>query len=433
VGKWIGGVAFLLLAGCSSPSPEQSLTREQKAFQIAANKLPETEAAAKKAGIALTSADLDRHVDPASNAAPLYLKAFAIIKPHWQAINVLYKLKNAPLTQEEMVHAASLMDSCKVAVDLIETGASKPNCAFARRFDRGMAALFPELADLKWAGKLLHIRARLRARHADYKGAANDLLAICEMGIHAGQDRGVIPYLVEVALRSIALDDAQLIISDSHADPNALEAMDACLRAFPPLPNCSKGLKDDTSLLYISLLTRFHRHKLAGVELKLYPKNVDMMVAERAFTDRSLEVSLQRIQIIQNASTTLQQKLTNLGQLAGQVRKRADPTYLVADMVGPDEKIVTFVDGDAAKLIATHAGIEMLRIKNRQGSMPSSLPADVPPDPFWGNPLRLRLDKQGLIIYSIGMSGWEDGSKNNLRFTYPYRMTAPKTSQQPTS
>ena len=74
-----------------------------------------------------------------------------------------------------------------------------------------------------------------------------------------------------------------------------------------------------------------------------------------------------------------------------------------------------------AKLFAAEAGVAALRYYNANGRLPVSLDAllpdyldMVPTDPFTGKPLLYRQTDDGVMIYSVGGNGIDDGGRPRL-------------------
>jgi hypothetical protein len=71
---------------------------------------------------------------------------------------------------------------------------------------------------------------------------------------------------------------------------------------------------------------------------------------------------------------------------------------------------------ETGRLRAAAAGVAAVRFRQAEGRWPRSLEELVPKwlpeapiDPFTGKPLAYRVDDEGVVIYSVGVDGQDDG------------------------
>ncbi|MCG3149662.1 MAG: hypothetical protein PCFJNLEI_03127 [Verrucomicrobiae bacterium] len=65
----------------------------------------------------------------------------------------------------------------------------------------------------------------------------------------------------------------------------------------------------------------------------------------------------------------------------------------------------------SARLRVTQAAIAAERYRLEHGEWPEQLVAPVPTDPFDGQPLRYRRTETGIVVWSIGEDGRDDGGR----------------------
>jgi hypothetical protein len=71
---------------------------------------------------------------------------------------------------------------------------------------------------------------------------------------------------------------------------------------------------------------------------------------------------------------------------------------------------------ETGRLRAAAAGVAAVRFRKAKGRWPRSLEelvpkwlAEAPMDPFTGKPLPYRVDDEGVVVYSVGVDGKDDG------------------------
>jgi hypothetical protein len=87
-----------------------------------------------------------------------------------------------------------------------------------------------------------------------------------------------------------------------------------------------------------------------------------------------------------------------------------------SSLAGPFRGMVERGARETGRLRAAAAGVAAMRFRKAEGRWPRSLEElapkwlrETPMDPFTGKPLPYRVDEEGVVVYSVGVDGKDDG------------------------
>lgn len=361
-------------------------------------------------------------VPDSENAAPLYQEAF----------ESLMALRDKPPVSEEWLEKwldkgpelaelngadlQGLLAASAGDLALLRRAASMPGCHFVRNTGNLYAILLPELAAFRMGSQWLALEARAAAARGDLALAFGNAAAISRMAVHVSQEPFVISALVGIALEGQAalLVDALLSTAQpARRDLAALEAlppvsyrmqMQRALRAemasgleiLALLSGSGGSLPDLESEAGPALggIAPLWRVFLFESELNHYRKAMQEYVnwLSLPYPEARPQVEAARGKIEAKRTITGRILLPALWRLFESV-PRADASRRLARAAAA---VAAFRDGEG-------------RYPERLEELRPKYAERIPQDPFDGRPLRLARKGTGVVVYSVGLNGKDDG------------------------
>lgn len=415
----LGFVASKLAAACVLLALEQQVVSQSQFLRIEVANLMEN--------------NLPPQVSDADNAAPLYLRAFAKLESDgdFRAVEQLLAddepgLLDHPLVTESLArHTETLA--------LLEQAASRDVCRFTRDWTRpSFALLLPEIDAMRRAARLV----ALAARHDVASGKPAAALAKVEMlaafSQHAASEPLLITMLVGFSLDAVA--DQTL----THVLP-ALTAEEAELLATLTLPDITLAMPRAVFGEEAFGLAMFADVIAGSSEATSLLADGDAGTAVGIVAGQNSPIgSLFRVFLIPSDLAGYRRIMHVFHQLASEqaafAQRRDAASALYSELHDSQPGILCSLIYPALSSVldagfrdqARNACQEVLIAATRQrlatGSLPESLDAIEPrwlplspTDPFTGTsltnrePLRYRLNEQGLTVWSVGPDGEDDG------------------------
>jgi hypothetical protein len=143
---------------------------------------------------------------PDDDAAPLYLRAFAVL-----AGDAAGRAHDSPLAQPIAAditapEVAELLQRQAGTLELLREACARPGCRFIRDWSRpSISMLLPEIQEMRQAARLLALAARREAANGDAAGALRDVVCIQRLGMHAAGEPILVCGLVGQAIDTLAL------------------------------------------------------------------------------------------------------------------------------------------------------------------------------------------------------------------------------------
>lgn len=237
---WAWSVAAACLAA-ASPTPGGP----------AAGTYAHEKALARKAGIAMTPAELAAALPaiPADrNAAPVYRL-------------IDKELERAPLTaaQSDLLESKALNPAASAAdqeaarkalreiqplMDLVHRAAALPECRLGRDWSQGADMLFPGYARFRRVARLLSAEAMLLGAEGKVGPAVETGAMVLRVSHHVADDPVLIAHLVAVAVDAIGTKTLMCLLQ-SHPNAETARAVLAALRSAPPVPRIHRTMSGE--------------------------------------------------------------------------------------------------------------------------------------------------------------------------------------------
>jgi hypothetical protein len=358
------------------------------------------------------------------DAAPLYQRAFAAIKADAGLAG-----KNSPLDNPLAADVAAegvpaILERHLPTLELLRRAADKPGCRFVRDWSRpSLDMLLPEYASMRTGGKLLALAARREAADGKMAASLRDVVRIHRLAMHAGSEPILIAGLVGQGIDQTAVETLAAVLP-------AIEKQD--------LPQ----LADPTFTDFLGTHASFQRHFLGE---EAFGISTIALLAEHGLGSWNMSSEpwsrnrwggfFFRCFLLPAESAGYREMLKRYRDLAGDTQEPFPRTReRIAEIERDNQRGKAGLFGrlmlpalgkvleSECKGRVFHRCAEVLvaatRFRLATGSLPENAAAlapdhlaAVPLDPFTIDaPLRLkRTDDGGLVVYSVGPDGEDDG------------------------
>jgi hypothetical protein len=330
------------------------------------------------------------------------------------------------------------------ALEYFRQAPEKPHCWWHRRAKDNiiLVALMPELASLRRLTQLTCWQAKLKAYNGDIEHALDDLLSCYETGIHFKGPRSLVEQLVGIAIQSLSVRSAFVILSNQQIDDTLLKRFQDELEILMGRDFHTMDYKVE-SFMGLDFIQRCYTddgdgsgHLIPG-RVREYWKLMDHYDTENELAEyaRFLAMSLagadreQMTGEFQKYYTAAQQwapktpwqlKKENVDMEMGMHkwsdfrRARYWPVFAFVPALAKASELSHRTKVQTEALVTTIAAI---RYKRVQGDCPENLDrlleADLlkklPMDPYSNKPLVYKRTADGFVLYSLGADFDDDG------------------------
>ncbi len=325
--------------------------------------------------------------------------------------------------------------------------------------DRSLLVVgFPAVAQYRDVARALAVRAMLRLNGAEVDAAWDDLLACHRLARLVRQGPTVMEAGAAGALLETACHGDQALLQSAHLTADQIAKMRGDLAALPPWPQLSDRFDIAERWTYLNIVCDFSREGPAGFKyiepgrqpelrgslagtiksLRRYSIRtpLDWNIALRmgnAWFDRIVDAYRKPTRAEQKAAlTTLAEEMRELQKAAADTASldeamRDDPQKALSERLGLiflsefTPAILLLVDGEDVSIM--HSELDQLALalaayRAEHGTYPAEL-AELAPtlgrtiscDLFTGAPLHYRREKDGIVMYSVGVNRTDDGAK----------------------
>ena len=390
------------------------------------------------------------------NAAPIYGRAFEILRtldePDW-----LYESRNpdfasAPAKQllngiapaAELLRRAAARNACRFDVDYSKPPCSVPSRVMERLFTAGATgdgaatrrwdALLKDLRGGRSPGEFTHaarmLSAESRARsQAGGAGALESAAAIWRLAEHVALDAETSCVLAAMKVESYAPGPLEAALAKSPPGPEDLARVRAC---------CYFAY-DEVVRRHLRWTEAAYEWQLASLglcEARAAVLKCERMLGGKLVPRDSLLMMIWRVHVFPEMLAAHRSATAKLKSLAaGPFHEARSEWAAVAESGlnsaeraalragGPPRWILSFACSADARRRVGALGVIVAAYRQDKGAYPEELEdlkeagyiRTVPVDPCSGRPLRMATTEDGVIIYSVGLNGVDDGGEEMIR------------------
>lgn len=296
---------------------------------------------------------------------------------------------------------------------LIEQLEFHPSCQFQRDWSRGDGLSFPEIRAMRRCVRMLCLKAEIRSRRGDWRGAIQQLDTAERIATDSGSDPVLMAAMAQIGGQQCVRQEFGLILDRFASNKEALDAVQRWILDHTSLPNFKRAFGGDVVMI--------------DVDLQLPPE--PPVLGSR---DDNILAPVQAIPggIAFLRARHLRYWCEAWEQIPADAHHARDFKHIFdrgqAD-IEHDNPLLSFYDGilcpsfvsTSNVLLGTQArdnlllsSIQLLRLRNKTHQLPSTLPGDlgkVSIDPFINKPLHYRKEGHGFALYSVGADLKDDG------------------------
>jgi len=408
--------------------------------------LAAAEAEARAAGLPIDYSDplFQRYENAASldpNAATVYAEAFDLVsklRPEKRDPNLPVEGKadlpddpRTPLPPEMLSAVREHVSERQHALDLIHAASGVTPCLFPVHW-KGPDTDLPHLARARAAARLIRLSVILHAEDGDPHAAVSSVLDGLALAKPLVEEPVLISSLVAIALDSITLASAQRLLARTDPTAEDLVTLQKQFEASAEALSIRAGLSGEIANMSeaFKLLEQGRVPGSAAVTLpdgtEESAGNMKLGAFSAWFFRNDLKGSnAEMIRMLVKLVSAAEKPTPDvLGEPYGKAldSQLAASRYrfaFLARMLLPAElRSIQQCEIARAKLRSAVACVAALRFRNDTGAWPASLAAllpkyltAVPLDPFTAKPLIYRVRDDGIVVYTVGKNGIDDGGK----------------------
>jgi hypothetical protein len=318
-----------------------------------------------------------------------------------------------------------------------------------------IGTLIPHVQDAREIANLLAYDALLRAQDQDADGALASVRAVLNAGRSIGDEPFTISQLVRIACRTMAVEKLQRTLAQGEPSEAALLSVQQLLEkeeAEPLMRIIARGERAGEDRLMNALQTG--KMKLSASDLVMAagfssnpdgePRTMEYVLLRTPGFFKVQRAAMLRFlnRAVEIAELPPEQQQPQFAQLEASAKEQPLLVRLLVPALG---KMAVACQRSRAQLRGAFVAVAAERYRLARGQWPDQVEAlkeagylrEVPTDLYDGQPLRLRRLEDGLVIYSIGPDGEDNGG--HLDFKKPtaagtdvgFRLWDPAKRRQP--
>jgi hypothetical protein len=367
----------------------------------------------------------------AENSALTTQAAFAKIPPKWLAPppngapGLVDRLESVPLPQrpgeQELQELHTALEQAAEALALAQQLADMPRGRYAVAWAPDLiGTLMPHVHNCRDVARLLILDALARSVDGDGDGAVRSCRAAANVGRSIGDEPVAISQVVRRVCVTQAVHALEGILARTTASAGSLEEMQKLLTVESAEPSLLIAARGDRAIQFQPLeLMRTGQFNRATYKMR------PSWMGDRAdgwrdgSTARGAEAAYLRywtayVEIVKMPTEIQEDRLAQL------VEPNAPLPPLLAGLTGKANlpRMARGFHIAQARQRCAAAALAAERYRIAQGHWPDSAKAlvpaylaDLPCDPFDGQPVRVKRKADGLVVYSVGPDRVDDGGK----------------------
>jgi hypothetical protein len=353
---------------------------------------------------------------PPDNAAVLYYRACLLYQPDDAMKDKLVELIKGEIQLGEDIE--KYVQKNRNAIDFVLDAADVESCDWGVDYDNGLATVLPYYGSLRHIAHLVLADAKVSAARGDYELALDRCLTARKMALHVGNGN-FIAYLVGIAEETLANRCIQSILGDMPGDPDALtrlksRLMDLEIRRRPLKAAVITEAKSCMTDMHIDrkqqILEFFSDDEIAsslsdGTWQRLRNADEEFFRNNKEYWQRHID------QLLAALDLPYQQAHARLKELEEHISRDVieGPDATLASMMWPaSSNILTLAIRAQTHSNAVRAAVRLYLINTQEGSLPDTLPADLPKDLFSGEDFEYETKADGFILRCRAKDLWKD-------------------------
>ncbi len=343
---------------------------------------------------------------PPDNAAVLYYRACLLYQPEDTMKNSLVELVKGEIELGESIE--KYVQKNRNAIDFVIDAADVDACDWGVDYDRGLATVLPYYGPLRHMAYLVLADARISAARGHYELALDRCLSARKMAQHVGIGN-FISYLVGISVEALANNCIQSILGDMPEDPDVLTRLKSRLMH---LEIRRQPLKAAVLTEAESCMTDMHIERKQQILEFFSDEEIASSLsdstwqrlrnADEEFFRNNKEYWQRHVdQVMAALDLPYQQAHARLKELGEYISRDAieNPDATLASLMWPaSSSILTLAIRAQTHSNAVRAAVRLYLINAEDGSLPDTLPAELPKDLFSGEDFEYERKADGFIL-----------------------------------
>ncbi|MGO9243988.1 MAG: hypothetical protein ACLPT4_12775 [Verrucomicrobiia bacterium] len=376
-------------------------------------------------GYPVTLAELDKWYPqplPGENAAEIYLQAFKLFSPEQASdtnlpIVGVAKLppRVEPMTNEMKRAIADYLAKNADALRLLHQAAAMSYCRYESGSQVGSMA---HSSEIRHAVRLLYLEAILHAENQESAKSADSIASVMGVAESFADEPRIIPLLLRGGCDGLVLGAFEQSLNRVAFTSQQLALLTARFAKADDPESTARALASEWASTEQLFATSVSERLTA---LTSFPPSADRVRLDSLFLYEYGGVKefdhLRSIELIGKYVTAAKQPLPERLKTAQTIKQQAEQSAdvlvnsrnhlsFLSDVIARDAERIAYI-----RLLLAALGVEKYRLVN--GLLPEKIsdlaPAEVPVDPFDGQPLRYKKLAKGYVVYSVGEDGVDNG------------------------
>jgi hypothetical protein len=366
-----------------------------------------------------------REIPPGENSALRIEAITAALPKSWPSPDVGDLLRGAPpellspadyaRLQSEMAPLAGVLAEARKLAEM-------PYGRFPLVLPRNpMAMLLHGQQESRRVASLLAYDVRQLTQARDMKQALLSCLAGLNAARAVGDEPLIVSQLIRIAGTLVACASAERALAQGEPDPADLEKLQHALELEEQDNGLLAALRGERAVLH-QVLTLIEDSELDARQLASATEGGSVMnrffAAKARYDARAEHPEILALitERIEAAKKPLHEQVAVDRAFEARMRDQARTHRLAAALLPAVEKVSQSFRREYANLRCLTALVAVERFRRAKGRWPESLEelrpdfqAEIPPDPYDGKPLRYKRLADGVVVYSVGPDGTDDG------------------------
>ncbi len=348
--------------------------------------------------------------DPAEEERQKFTEAMQELKPPAR-----FTKEQAARIRAEMARAA---DALALARSVVKQPRGRHPVTWSKDW---IGTLLPTVQDTRQVAYLLKLDAQMRAHDGDLEGALASCVAMLNASASLSDELSLICQLICIAVRAIAVGQIERVLAQGEPSVATLATLQARLEEEAEIPLNLVGMRGERAgmdrLMEAIQKGDMKLNTLNGLgsgsgNVKPFGEHLLLYVPGAVAATRA--AMLRRMNdVVEIAKLPAEQQEPRLKEWEAKLKHEP---LLVRELCPAIIKVSTAGWRSQAQLRCAAVALAVERYRRTHGRWPEALsdlaPAflkAVPADPFDGQPLRYRKDKEGVVVYSVGEDRKDDG------------------------
>jgi hypothetical protein len=284
--------------------------------------------------------------------------------------------------------------------------------------DNVMEVVFPSFASYRQGTKLLALDTRLDLIDGKPEAAAGNIELLLNLSETMDAHPTLIGFLVQIAMRAVAVNSVEQVVGVTEVDEETLAMWQARFSEMLGEEGLYWAMLGERAFL-VEVFDGIAEGEISFSEISTgsgTDGGFGVGLLPNAVVRRSQLLGAQmHTRIIQ--VTNDPPKLLAESRLIEQEIEELGAFHLPLKILMPSLRRAFEMSVRAQALLkCAIAGVAAERYRLATGSLPDSLEAlvptyleEVPIDPFTGNPMRFKQTEEGIVVYSVGVDGTDEG------------------------